>query len=246
MSFDCDDSDSKGFFHQSVPILKIRTDGGTQIRIKRDEKTVEEYLGRMRAGDRFDPVILFNDDANLWAADGLHRIEAARRGGMDLPLAQRAGFPAIEAIIHQGTLRDAILYACGANTDHGLQRSQKDKRNAVLILLRDGEWGTKSDNWIAEKAKVDHKTVARLRASDLGIPKSTIRQTKGGRIIDTSNIGKGKREEAAAGCGLPPTAPAVSLSCPTPRHREVGERLTTRWTSLTEEQLAALEAILAA
>ena len=51
----------------------------------------------------------------------------------------------------------------GANDTHGLRRSQADRRNAVLTLLRDPEWTRLSDRKIAEAARVDHKTVARTR-----------------------------------------------------------------------------------
>ena len=65
--------------------------------------------------------------------------------------------------MRRGTARDAILYAVGANDTHGLRRSQADRRNAVLTLLRDPEWTRLSDRKIADAARVDHKTVARTR-----------------------------------------------------------------------------------
>ena len=49
------------------------------------------------------------------------------------------GLTEIEAEIRDGTRRDAILYAVGANSDHGMKRSNRDKRNAVMTLLKDPE-----------------------------------------------------------------------------------------------------------
>lgn len=36
--------------------------------------------------------------------------------------------------------RDALLHAAGANDAHGIRRTSKDKRKAVMALLTDEEW----------------------------------------------------------------------------------------------------------
>ena len=69
----------------------------------------------------------------------------------------------LEAEIRRGTQRDAVLYSVGANSDHGLRRTNEDKRRAVLRLLEDEEWGQWSDRAIAEKCAVGHDMVATLR-----------------------------------------------------------------------------------
>jgi site-specific DNA-methyltransferase (adenine-specific) len=56
----------------------------------------------------------------------------------------------------------------GANSEHGVRRTNRDKRTAVELLLKDAEWAGKSDRWIAERCGVDHKTVAAIRESQLG------------------------------------------------------------------------------
>ena len=35
----------------------------------------------------------------------------------------------------EGTQRDAIIYACGVNSAHGIQRTNPDKQNAVRTML---------------------------------------------------------------------------------------------------------------
>jgi hypothetical protein len=65
--------------------------------------------------------------------------------------------------VRPGGRRDAILYAAGANAAHGLKRPNRDKRNAVMVLLKDPEWGQWSDREIARQCNVDGKTVAALR-----------------------------------------------------------------------------------
>jgi hypothetical protein len=62
-----------------------------------------------------------------------------------------------------GTLRDAILFAAGANDRHGLRRSREDKRRAVETLLADAEWAAWSDREIARRCAVSHPLVAAVR-----------------------------------------------------------------------------------
>ncbi len=77
--------------------------------------------------------------------------------------ARKIGRETIEAEIKDGSARDAILHGIGANASHGLRRTQADKQRAVERLLKDPEWARWSDRKIAEVAKVDHKTVGKIR-----------------------------------------------------------------------------------
>lgn len=146
-----------GWGYQSLLIRQIRRDGGTQARIGLSEDTVQEYAELMRE-HRWDfqtmqrPIVLYDGDA-FWLADGFHRIEAAQR-------AQMTDYP-VEVL--RGTKRDAILRACGANSQHGLRRTNTDKRRAVELLLRDDEWRQWSDRKIANTCAVSDKTVAAVR-----------------------------------------------------------------------------------
>lgn len=65
----------------------------------------------------------------------------------------------------QGTKRDAILHSVGANTDHGLRRTNPDKRQAVMVLLKDEEWAQWSDREIARRCHVHNSFVSKIRAS---------------------------------------------------------------------------------
>jgi hypothetical protein len=51
----------------------------------------------------------------------------------------------IAADVRAGGRRDAILYAVGANAAHGLKRTNRGKRNAVMVLLKDPEWSDWAD-----------------------------------------------------------------------------------------------------
>lgn len=170
-----------------IPIVAVRRDGGTQVRESMNPTTVQDYKDALLNGDEFPPVTVFHDGEVYWLADGFHRLLAH----------EAAGLVDILAEIHEGTKRDALLFAVGANASHGLQRTNKDKRRAVEILLRDEEWASKSDRQIAEKAAVTHPTVAKVRAELTGKDfQSTERTGKDGRVINTANIGKVKPQPA--------------------------------------------------
>ena len=115
--------------------------------------TVQEYSDALAAGATFPPIIVFSDGASYWLGDGFHRFEAH----------QSAGLTEINAEIRDGDQRDAKLFAAGANADHGLRRTQADKRSAILALLTDTEWRGWSDKEIARRTATSDKTVAKVR-----------------------------------------------------------------------------------
>jgi hypothetical protein len=61
--------------------------------------------------------------------------------------------------------RDAILYAVCANASHGLKRTNRDKRNAAMTLLKDPKWSAWSDGEIARRCAVTQQFVSKLRSS---------------------------------------------------------------------------------
>jgi hypothetical protein len=108
-----------------------------------------------------------------------------------------------QATIQPGTRRDAILHAAGANADHGLRRSNDDKRRAVQMLLQDEEWGRWSDREIARRCKVSHPLAAKLRAelaADTGnITSERVYVDRHGNetVMETANIGTKNEAEPA-------------------------------------------------
>lgn len=171
----------------------ISTSGGTQARAALDEVTVADYAEAMLAGDRFPPVIVFYDGSEYWLADGFHRHAATLR----------AELTEIAAEVRQGTRRDAILYAVGANARHGLRRSNADKRRAVETLLTDSEWSKWSNRQIAEKCGVTHTFVGDIRAELSGSRsqmEATARRKGSTYTVKTERIGSNQKiKETPAG-----------------------------------------------
>ena len=132
---------------------EIRTDGGTQPRDKIDDEVVQRYVEALKAKATFPPIVVYYDGEDYWLADGFHRLKAYRE--------LKRQKVAVE--IHQGSRREAILHAVGANAEHGLPRTREDVRRAIDTLLRDPEWSQWSDREIARWCKVHHSTVSARR-----------------------------------------------------------------------------------
>jgi hypothetical protein len=174
----------------------IHTDGGTQPRAASDQHTVTEYAEAMQEGAQFPPVVVFNDGKDFWLADGFHRVLAARV----------ADILEIDVDLRPGTKREAILYAVGANAEHGMRRTNEDKRRAVFHLLGDAEWAKWSDNEIARRCAVSQPFVSELRQrltsnviSEDSPPTERTYTTKHGTeaTMDTERIGRSEpRKEA--------------------------------------------------
>lgn len=165
----------------NLPIASIRTDGGTQARAGLNPETLEEYAAAMQDNAVFPLIIVYHSGEDYWLADGFHRVAAARL----------IGRTELRAEVRQGDRRAAILYAVGANDAHGLRRTNADKRRAITALLEDDEWKTWSDSAIAKQVKVDHKTVASVRAELVAtgeIPGSSLRQSADGKLRDVAGI----------------------------------------------------------
>lgn len=140
-----------------VPLAAIRIDGGTQARTAIDAATVAEYAEALKTGAVLPPLSLFFDGVHFWLADGFHRYHAYLQAGIER----------ISAEIRTGSRRDAVLYAVGANTAHGLRRTNADKRRAVQMVLAEPEWAAWSDREIARVCGVTHPFVAEQRQAIL-------------------------------------------------------------------------------
>jgi len=113
-----------------------------QVRVALDENAIADYAEAMKDGSDFPPIVVFKDpkraaedvgpyladeraaeDVGPYLADGFHRVEAARRAGLETILAE----------VHEGTFDDALAFALKANDKHGVRRTNEDKRNAMRI-----------------------------------------------------------------------------------------------------------------
>lgn len=161
---------------------RIRRDGGTQPRAGLNEATVTDYAEAKEGGAVFPPLQVVFDGTDYWLWDGFHRDAADGRLGLSESICE----------VRSGTRRDAVLLAVGANAQHGLRRTNDDKRRAVLILLDDPEWSAWSDSEIARRAHVSHTFVAKMRPVTCNVSSERTFTTKHGTIstMDAAAIGR--------------------------------------------------------
>lgn len=242
---------------KTMNIKTIRIDGGTQSRAEINNEIVTEYADALKAGAEFPAVVVFNDGAHNWLADGFHRFHAHNQ----------AGKASISVEIRTGTARDAVLYSLGANGTHGLNRTNADKRKAVQTMLADAEWVKWSDNAIAKACQVTHPFVGSVRASilkPLQDSQTTRTVERNGKTYEqnTSNIGVKQHREAAKskheadiehGGNGATAKPSLTVVQPTPPEDEqedavailseendrLNDRLATVAMDATEEERAA-------
>jgi hypothetical protein len=167
---------------EKIKLEKINVDGDLQVRDKINEDAVREYAEVIREGGKMPPVTVFFDGKTYHLADGWHRFFAHKQ----------AAFAEIEAEVHDGSRRDAILFAVSANDKHGLRRTNADKRRSVLVLLEDFEWSEWNNTKIAEVCGVSATFVDKIR-KEMNTPTPTTRKVTRGGVeyeMDTSKMGR--------------------------------------------------------
>jgi hypothetical protein len=136
-----------------LELTSIRVDGGTQSRLELNQEVVNEYAEHMSEGDVFPSVIVFQDGANYWLADGFHRYFATKKNKGKT----------INADVQVGTQEEAVLFSFSANSNRGLRMTSADKRNIVIRMLTNATWSGWTDAAIARHVGVTGMTVGRIR-----------------------------------------------------------------------------------
>ncbi len=192
-----------------VPLDRIALPPETQMREDEDEKLIASYAEDMVNGDEFPPVEVWDVGTRFVCSDGRHRIRGALK----------AGRASILAVVHQGSMADAVWAAIGANKQNdkaGLRRSPDTKRRAIEAAFAYSRSAGKnlSDRAIAEHCGVDHKTVAKYRPATGELPQSD------GKAGETTGRREGKdgrnrrppapraKPAAITGTALVPVPPA--------------------------------------
>jgi hypothetical protein len=158
---ECDRQSEAEWQLRRIPFAMITVDSAIQQRAAgTSQDVVADYAEAMRNGVAFPPIDVFaTEDGIHYVANGFHRL-----------IAQQSASPDVEDIecrVHRGTRDDALLFACGANAQHGLPRSRSDKMKAVTTVLRSEQCSAWSDREIARQCQVSHVFVATVRRAYL-------------------------------------------------------------------------------
>jgi len=132
----------------------IMATAATQVRTELNKDVIDHYREDLENGAEFPPVDVFAEKGSeqYILADGFHRLFAHVHAEID----------EIEVTLHEGNLHDALMFALGANVEHGLRRSNADKINAVELALKDPQISRLSQQEIADICRVSRETVNRV------------------------------------------------------------------------------------
>lgn len=175
-----------------VPITALEKKHAIQSREKLNEKQVKHYMERMFAKDKFPPVEAYRINGVLSLTDGFHRLKAA----------QQTGQQTIWCIIREGTRKDAIRAAIMANRDHGLPRTNADKRRGANLAVK--TFPNYSNHQLAELCHVSHTFMAKIRkelATDSSCEPRLGRDGKRRKMPTTAG---GKGEKTGQNAETPP------------------------------------------
>ena len=173
------------FDEVSLEFIEWR-DLSTFVRYAVDGDQISNMKAAYEAGENVPPVDLFTEKALedesgepsgrliYYIGDGWHRFHALRELGRAV----------IVAVVHAGGRREALKYALGANAMHGLRRTNKDKRKAVEVAVR--EFSTLSNRAIADMCHVGPSLVNDVRPQLPDSGSSRIgKDGKSRRVVDS-------------------------------------------------------------
>jgi hypothetical protein len=128
-----------------------------QSRVDFNEDTIQDYADKYELGVEMPPVkVVKTKEGKYLLADGFHRYEAVLR---DTPSKKAT----INAIVTTGEIADAQYISITSNTEHGLYRTNADKRKAVKMALQHECFKNFSDRNLADILKVGHAFISKIR-----------------------------------------------------------------------------------
>jgi hypothetical protein len=198
-----------------MKLSQLTLDPGLQMRTELNQDVVDEYAQAMLDGDKFPPIIVFNDGDNNYVAEGFTRCAAAKQAGIEI----------IDADVHMGTYEDAFDYAfTKANHDNGQRYKNVDKVSAFKKAFTRDRYIKQSDRELGRLYQVYNRFVSQLRKAANAQP-DVIEVKRGNQTYEMKNP---KKETS--------NAPA-----PTPEKDYIFDELSSAVQELAEEN-KALEA----
>ncbi len=151
-----------------VAVSLLKLDERLQCRESVPEETIRAYEDGWREKIEFPPVDAFEVEGELYVTDGFCRVLSA----------QNVGKSKVPCLVRKGSWQDAVAAACGANSQHGLPRTNADKRKAATMAIL--EFGDKPNREIARICGVSHTYIDNLR----------IKQNEADAIVEAITEGK--------------------------------------------------------
>jgi hypothetical protein len=138
----------------SIRISDIDLESSVQVRARIDSDTVQDYADHILAKKPpLPPIVVFGPDSRgkYFLSEGWHRVEAHLQAKREC----------IAATVKEGGWKEALEHALGSNIQHGLRRSNADKRRVVELAIKHFEGF--SDLVLANKCGVSDRFVREVR-----------------------------------------------------------------------------------
>ena len=128
----------KDEYIRTLPVGAIEESKFVDVRDHIDKIVVTQYAERMKDGEEFPPIVVFNEPGTecFVVADGRHRLAAAKQ----------AGWRTIAADVKNGDLVAALKFAIRCNTTHGKKRSPADLTKAFELFMSNRELSEKYEH----------------------------------------------------------------------------------------------------
>lgn len=137
----------------------IEATTATQIRKTLDHGVIDDYCEALNNGAIFPAIDVFKEkgSSRYILADGFHRLLAHIHADKEK----------IECNVREGGMHEALEFAFGANSMHGLRRTNADKRHAVEMALKDPAFSKLSSQELADMCRVTKRTVNKIKNQQL-------------------------------------------------------------------------------
>jgi len=136
---------------QTLSLKAIVADAAFQPRVETDPAHVLTFDELIANGHPIHPVDVFWTGEKYVLVDGFHRYHAHVKRLL----------ASIQAVVHLGSERDAMIFAAGANKLTIKALTAADRKKAVMMLLEDEEWREKSDHQIAKHTGIGSQSTVR-------------------------------------------------------------------------------------
>jgi hypothetical protein len=134
-----------------IQLADIKFNLSPKTRSEINCEAVIDYQMSYENGEKLPAPILYKTKDGLLIADGLHRLTALKKSGVQAVICE----------VREGGPADLFKASIQGNLHHGVRRTTADKRESVITAI--GVFHEMADMKIAELCAVSHSTVAQVR-----------------------------------------------------------------------------------